>query len=234
MKPGVPDASRLALVLTGAAKPQMPPKGEEAPTAAEIELIQKWIAHGAKGSGVGGDTPSLTVPQIKLLAQPKLAINALAQSPDGKLLAIARYGEVELQSLPELKTIATLRGIRGSVNGVSFSADGQKLVAAAGEAGLFGEANVFSVAEITQKRSADDAAHMQPKAFRGHKDSLDCAEFSPDGNLLATGGYDSSIKLWNVATGEELRALMATMARCFNSRSVSTAACWPAPAATAR
>src|SRR4051812_10887722 len=46
---GQPELSRLIRVLTGAAKPQMPPEGEEAPKPAEVEVLKAWIAAGAKG-----------------------------------------------------------------------------------------------------------------------------------------------------------------------------------------
>src|SRR5439155_9154337 len=134
--------------------------------------------------------------QIKLLAPPKLAINAVALSPDAAVLAIARHGQVELQSLQTRQTLRTLGGISGSVNGVAFSHDGQYVVAAAGESGLFGEARLFDV---------ENGALV--KEFRGHKDSLYSARLSPDGKTLATAGYDSAIKLWNVADGSEQRTL---------------------------
>jgi len=197
--PGQPELSRLVRVLAGAAKPQMPPEGEEPPKPAEIELLKTWIAAGASGpAGSTSSTPMLVTPKIELRAAPKLAINAVALSPDGKLLAIARHGEVELQSLRDQKTFARLGEIGGSVNDVSFSGDGSLFVAAAGEPGLMGEARLFEV-------SADD---VTPRAiFRGHKDSLYCARLSPDGMLLATAGYDNAIKLWNVADGTELKTL---------------------------
>lgn len=40
---------------------------------------------------------------------------------------------------------------------------------------------------------------------KGHRDGVFCAAFSPDGNLLASGSSDRSIKLWNVADGSLLR-----------------------------
>src|SRR5271163_4791899 len=50
--PGDPKGSRMIRVLTGVAKPTMPPKGEPRPEAGEIALIAAWIeagAHGPKG-----------------------------------------------------------------------------------------------------------------------------------------------------------------------------------------
>src|SRR5438046_3365625 len=40
--PGQPELSRLMRVLTGAAKPQMPPEGEEAPKPADVEVLKAW------------------------------------------------------------------------------------------------------------------------------------------------------------------------------------------------
>lgn len=195
--PGLPDQSRMVRLLTGAAKPQMPPKGEEAPKPAEVEVLKTWIAAGATGpSGTAAAATALVTPQIKLLAPPKLAINALALSPDGKLLALARQGEVELQSLPDRQTLRKFAGIPGSVNGVTFSADGRLLALAAGEAGLYGEACIYALT---------DGARVAK--LRGHKDSLYSVAISPDGKTLATGGYDNAIKLWNVADGKELCTL---------------------------
>ena len=41
----------------------------------------------------------------------------------------------------------------------------------------------------------------------GHSQGVNCAVFGPDGSWLASGGADNLVKLWQVATGRELRAL---------------------------
>ncbi|GIT29913.1 MAG: hypothetical protein Ct9H300mP1_19590 [Planctomycetaceae bacterium] len=55
---------------------------------------------------------------------------------------MARTGQVELLSLPHIrgaKPLASLSGLPGQVSDLALSADGRRLVAAAGEPGLFGE-----------------------------------------------------------------------------------------------
>ncbi len=197
VNPANGDLSRMILVLTGKAEPKMPPEGEEVPKAEEIALIKAWIDAGAKGpEGKGPDLTMLVTPKIPLSAPPRQSVNAIAVAPQGNVVAIARHGEVELQSLPDRNPLHTLAGHRGSVNAVAFSDDGQHLVAAAGEPGLCGEARLWKVADGSLV-----------KVFQGHKDSVYAVRLSPDGNLLASGSYDSSIKLWNVADGSEFKSL---------------------------
>lgn len=43
------------------------------------------------------------------------------------------------------------------------------------------------------------------KVFRGHTDSVMCLQF--EDNILMTGSYDATVKIWDMETGEELRTL---------------------------
>lgn len=45
------------------------------------------------------------------------------------------------------------------------------------------------------------------RAFEAHENGVDALAFSLDGRLLASGGRDDSIKLWNVETGDLLAVL---------------------------
>ena len=42
----------------------------------------------------------------------------------------------------------------------------------------------------------------------GHSYPVMAVAYSPDGKILATGGADKSIKLWDMASGRELRTLI--------------------------
>jgi hypothetical protein len=195
--PGRSDQSRLVLMLEGKAKPAMPPEGNQPPTPDEIALLKAWIDHGAAGpSGEPPDPTRLVTPEVPLLAAPRAPISALACSSDGALVALAGYGTIRLVSAQTGAVVHELTGHRGNVNGVSFSADGTKLIAAGGEPGLFGEVRVWNVVDGTLLRTVV-----------GHRDSLYAAVLSPDGAILATGGYDEQIKLWDAATGVEVRTI---------------------------
>src|SRR5438128_2641980 len=40
--------------------------------------------------------------------------------------------------------------------------------------------------------------------FAGHEDGIETAAWSPDGQLIATGGWDRTIRVWSTRTGAEL------------------------------
>ncbi len=46
---------------------------------------------------------------------------------------------------------------------------------------------------------------MEP--FKGHKEAIKCLAFSIDEDLLASGGKDNLIFLWNVSTGKMEKSL---------------------------
>ena len=71
----------------------------------------------------------------------------MAFAPDGKTLAVARFDTVEILSLPERSLVRRLGPHRGRINAVGFPHDGSRLVAAAGEPGVFGEVRLWNMAD---------------------------------------------------------------------------------------
>ncbi|HOL24645.1 MAG TPA: peptidase C14, partial [Candidatus Hydrothermia bacterium] len=43
------------------------------------------------------------------------------------------------------------------------------------------------------------------RTFEGHENGITSVCFSPDGNYIASGSYDETIKLWEVSTGKLVR-----------------------------
>lgn len=195
--PGKADKSRLVLVLERKIEPFMPPEDNKPPTAEEIKLLKAWINAGAKGPTSDPTDPHVLVtPKIKPVGKVRKPISAVDHSPDGKWVAVARHGTVEILSAGDLKVVRTLRGHTGHVNDINFSRDGKTLCVAAGEASLFGEVTLWETSPWKRNR-----------VIKGHSDSLYAALLSPDGNILATAGYDQTIRLWETSTGKILREL---------------------------
>ena len=196
---GKPDESRLLGVLTGREETQLPPEGEPRPTAAEIELLRQWIASGAGGA----NEAEAASPAPLHLAAPALPAAPVAHHfvsaacrVDQDIYAVGQLGTVELREGSSDKPRWVFRELAGKVNCLRISRDQQRLVVAGGIAGVGGEAVVINV--------ADGSCQQR---FHGHADSIYCAALSPDGQTLATGSYDRSVVLWELASGRVLHTL---------------------------
>ena len=193
--PGNASASLLFRMVNGAAETKMPPEDEPAPNAAEIAVLHQWIKEGANG-------PSGNALRIKKLVTPKVApaesespITALAVSPNGNMIAIARFRSITLRNCTADSLIGQLTGHAGKINSLAFAGN-DRLIAASGVTGLRGEIVEW------------DTKTLEPfRRIEGHRDIVYSAIPSPDGALIASAGYDRSIIIWDRSTGESLRQL---------------------------
>ena len=66
----------------------------------------------------------------------------------------------------------------------------------------------FKSQEINSPQEKKFSEHSFPdKTLTGHSDEVFSVAYSPDGRYLASGSIDKTIKIWEVATGKELRTL---------------------------
>ena len=138
-------------------------------------------------------------------------------SPDGRQLVSGSYDNTaRVWDVPlafggspanlltgETPTPVVLRGHSWWVWSAEFSHDGQRIVTA----GQDGKAIVWRKAEGGRRRAEGSAAQApapnpQPQfeqvtEFTGHEGAVYSASFSPDGKLIASGGYDKLVMIWD-------------------------------------
>src|SRR4051794_26492752 len=127
-------------------------------------------------------------------------IYSLAWRPDGAMIAVGGYKETRLVDAATRKPVGTLTGSAEAVRALAFTRDGKRLAAAGGLPARKGEVLIWDV--TAQTVSAAPALKIA-----GHSDCIYAVAFSPDSATLATAGYDKVIKIWDAATGKELRTL---------------------------
>jgi serine/threonine protein kinase/WD40 repeat protein len=87
----------------------------------------------------------------------------------------------------------------GPAYAVAFSPDGRLLASAGGGNPYY--ANPQAVISPGEVLLRDFATGRVLHKLKGHKNIVTALAFSPDGKVLATGGHDATVTLWDVATG---------------------------------
>ncbi len=128
-------------------------------------------------------------------------------SPDGRQLVSGSYDNTaRVWDLATGQTLAVLRGHNWWVWAAEFSPDGQRIVTA----GQDGKAIVWERRAESREPGAGGTAlerlaatrsgaraYRQLTQFTGHDGAVYSARFSPDGKLVATGGYDNLVIVWS-------------------------------------
>jgi hypothetical protein len=196
---GKPDESYLVTLTEGKDTPKMPPKTARAqPTAAEAAVLRAWVAAGAKDDT--GST-AIALPDVKPRDAKPAPVAALAYRGRGKPLAAGGQNEVVLIDPESGAVTGRLNGQDGKVTALAFSRDGSSLAVASGAPGASGVVRLYFFPPSGVPINKPEVT------IAAHKDTVLGLAFSPDGNTLATCGYDRLIKLWNANTGKEKATL---------------------------
>jgi WD40 repeat protein len=122
---------------------------------------------------------------------PRRSVLNLVFSSDGRTLAAWAANTISLWDVKTGQPLQRPQGHEGEVTTVAFSPDGKTLASA----------SVHDATVLLWEANTGKPLHV----LRGHGGSISCLVFSPDGKTLVSGGDDSTLRLWEVATGQELR-----------------------------
>ncbi|QDT35776.1 WD40 domain-containing protein [Stratiformator vulcanicus] len=213
IEPGDASASYLYMLVSHESEPTMPP---ESPKMADdkLAMIREWINIGApenassktkgpaKNAAFDFVAPSSGRPAgpppmpERLSKQPVVTserpgtITALAANPWSPLVAIGGEQQVVLYDAAKLEFLGILPFPEGSPEQLTFSTDGQLLIAGGGRGAYLGKVVVWDVKSGQRVMEAGDET-----------DTVLAGELSPDRRFIALGGPKREVKGFAVEDG---------------------------------
>jgi WD40 repeat protein len=133
-------------------------------------------------------------------------VHGLAFSADSRLLAGAIPNTIRLWKLPSREPLQTLSGDADGVPfALRFSPDGRCLAAIVPIREKFAESASGEAIVVWEL-----ATGTQRHRFRGHRGTATALAFCPDSRILASGGSDTSVLLWDLDGRRTLPAAKLT------------------------
>ena len=196
--PRDPVASPLLRLISGKQEPKMPPEDSPQPTSQDVAMIHRWIEQGAVGNDQSIPLKQrLNVKSVRSSSDLGSAITSIGFLGNQRLM-LGRYNGLALKQ--DQWSDALPIEIVGKVTQIRTTLDGRFTVVVSGIPGVGGQATVL------ENGSSPNATKVV-RVIEGHKDTLYTGVLSPDGQLLATAGYDRVIMIWNTLDGQLLRKL---------------------------
>jgi WD40 repeat protein len=132
----------------------------------------------------------------------------VAYSPDGRRIAAAlgdwrtpdRPGTIRIWDAVSRAPLLTLHAHHGLAWSVAFSPDGSRLASGGGPARSLRDDAILWDARTGRE------IHRLP----GHTEGIRAVLFHPAGTWLASSGFDAAVRIWDVASGRNVRTLLKT------------------------
>jgi WD40 repeat protein/tRNA A-37 threonylcarbamoyl transferase component Bud32 len=158
-----------------------------------IEILDKHVPAGRQTDLRGWEWYYLRARCPLLFSLPGRDVYPSAWSPDGRRLALSSNNRsISVWDATTGKNMVVLPdNLAGVGDSVAWSPDGQRLAAA----------------RLTAIKIWDVNVGRMDRVFRGHSDTVRSVSWHPDGQQLASGSNDKTVRVWNVATGEEVLCL---------------------------
>ncbi|OCQ90436.1 serine/threonine protein kinase [Nostoc sp. MBR 210] len=111
-------------------------------------------------------------------------------------------------SFASASTLLTVPGSQQKLLAFKFNDNWQKLLLVNVVVILLGLGGIWYFQFLPKLDTTAVSENLdQPKTFRGHASDVNSVAFAPNGQILASGSDDQTIKLWNLATGTEISTL---------------------------
>lgn len=128
----------------------------------------------------------------KTLSESPRRIRSIAFNPDNRILACGSEDqEIHLWDIQKSIWLKSLSGHSHQIFAVAFSHKGDKLVSGASDCKIL----------LWDQKVIWESNPEKRKPFLtllGHKDRIRCVTFSPNDLFLASGGFDRTVRLWNI------------------------------------
>ena len=178
---------------------RMPQKADALPQS-EIALVERWINQGTAYDGGSPDRPLVELARHTMLrAAPKtyprpMPVAALAFSSDGKQLVVGGYYELTFWDVDDTRLARRIGGMPEKITAVAWCPAGN-LLAVAG-----GSPNQWGTVALVEPRT-----DSKPRYLCDLPETALAVAFSPDGARLVAGCGDRTVRVFDVATGKQVR-----------------------------
>jgi WD40 repeat protein len=200
--PGKPAESEMITLLHEASpEDRMPQKADPLPEN-EIALMERWVTEGANYDGGSPQRPLVELVRDTMLGEAPVTYShplpaaALAFSPDGSQIAVGGYHEMMIWNLADGSLSTRIGGLPQRIMGVAWHPTLPLLAVAGGTPMQWGTVALVDPTGITATRFLCDLSET----------GLSVA-FSPNGNHLAAGAGDRTVRLFDPVSGRQRRVL---------------------------
>lgn len=182
-------------ILAKVEVPKIKPKAAPKRPIYAIADSKSFVAIARHGEVEIRDAQSLGL--VRTLSGHKGAVNALAFSADGKLLAAAAgetgvAGELKLWNPADGTLLSATAAHADSLYAVAISPDGKTLATGSYDQKI----KLFDI--------SDPSVPKELRTLTGHNGAVYALAFRAGGKVLASASGDRTVKLWDVATGARL------------------------------